>query len=142
MFRRFSPGGVRFSDFRNVVETGDLINWWDALEYLFNGGKQHKLWALHLARQSRHPDAQWLASLLPEGAAISTTALRDAMWSLQDEDPRAMCSAVHVLGQAAQRRRAAGALGRAGLRCRAGRDGPAHVRARRVLLGDQSCATR
>ncbi len=70
------------------ADRADLVRWWDALDAISGNGAQHEIEkGLQLARQSRHPDAQWLASLFPAGVPVSSRDLRLVM-AAQGEDPR------------------------------------------------------
>jgi TPR repeat protein len=73
---------------RVAVDGAELINWWDALDDLSSGDAAVER-CLHVARNFSHPDAQWLASLLPAGVAVSRQRLCEVMLEQRD-DPRAM----------------------------------------------------
>jgi hypothetical protein len=71
-------------------DLAEQIKWWDARDIL----PQRRVVedALQLARECRHPDAQWLASLFPAGVAVSPRDMMDTMLE-QGDDPRAL----HIL---------------------------------------------
>jgi hypothetical protein len=75
----------------------ELIKWWDALDALgvtARGGTIER--GLQLARESRHPDAQWLASLLPAGDAVTAQRMAEVMLEQGGDD--------RLLGRSAPRR--------------------------------------
>jgi hypothetical protein len=87
------------------VDKEGSIKWWDALDTCI--GRKGAIRAndrdtnkgLQLARECRHPDAQWLASLFPVGTVVSEASFRQTMLDLP-EDPRAMHLAGGVAGAA------------------------------------------
>jgi hypothetical protein len=72
------------------VERVDWIRWWDALDVFAARGDGFCVEkALRFARESRHPDALWLASLFPAHEAVTGALMYDRMLE-QGEDPRAL----------------------------------------------------
>jgi hypothetical protein len=77
-----------------ALDTADLIKWWNALDLfgpnivMMRGADVAK--ALQLARESRHPDAVWLASLFPAGVAVTQQRMVEVMSQQGDDDPRAL----------------------------------------------------
>jgi hypothetical protein len=73
------------------VDRAELIKWWDALDTLTGTEwrKRSVKNGLEMARESAHPDAQWLVSLFPAGAPVTTGHLRKMLLE-QGEDPRAL----------------------------------------------------
>jgi hypothetical protein len=93
------------------VDLAELIKWWDVLDLLLQARRResrllvrdmldllvpvfpHVPHALArgvaLARECRHPDAQWLAALFPPGAEVTPKRLAEVM-SEQGEDERAL----------------------------------------------------
>jgi hypothetical protein len=72
-----------------LIDTAEQIKWWDALDAL--GRIETEVLVanvLRLARECRHPDAQWLASLFPVGGAVTKERLHQVMLE-QGEDARA-----------------------------------------------------
>jgi hypothetical protein len=69
----------------------DWIKWWDALENFSSFATEpHDLeTSLQLARESKHPDAQWLASLLPIGTPLTAEGMERVLLA-QGDDPRAL----------------------------------------------------
>ncbi len=66
----------------------ELIKWWDALESICWSDFEE---ALAMARECRHPDAQWLASLFPVCIAVRRTRKRVLeVLAAQGEDGRAL----------------------------------------------------
>jgi hypothetical protein len=78
-----------------AVAKADLIKWWDALDAMLvqdpdaQRAQQLFLAALRLARESQHPDARWLVSLLPAGEDVTPASLREVMQK-QGNDARGM----------------------------------------------------
>jgi hypothetical protein len=77
-----------------VVAKADLLKWWDALDDLLLRRIAYRanelfLGALLKARESQHPDARWLVSLLPTEGAVTAASLREVMMK-QEDDPRGM----------------------------------------------------
>jgi hypothetical protein len=52
------------------VERAELIKWWDALDALPSNDEVES--GLQMARECRHPDAQWLASLFPADGVVTS----------------------------------------------------------------------
>jgi TPR repeat protein len=72
------------------VQMAEQIKWWDTLETLGGTwGPPNVARGLKLARESRHPDAQWLASLFPGDAEVTQQHMADVMLQHAD-DPRAL----------------------------------------------------
>jgi hypothetical protein len=69
-----------------VVDVAEQIKWWDAQDAL---GRRALREGLQVARECRHPDAQWLAALFPRGADAEPLRMREVMLT-QGEDPRAL----------------------------------------------------
>jgi hypothetical protein len=75
---------------RGGVEIEEQIKWWDALETLGGmWGPPNVARGLKLARECRHPDAQWLASLFPGDGEVTQRHMADVMLQ-HHEDPRAL----------------------------------------------------
>jgi hypothetical protein len=71
-----------------VLDLKDWVKWWDgAYELIHDCPDVPK--ALELFRESQHPDAQWAASLFPEGAEVTQESMHGVM-AEQGEDPRAL----------------------------------------------------
>jgi hypothetical protein len=68
-----------------VVARVDLLKWWNALDILLQEPED----ALRMARESQHPDARWLVSLLPTDSAVTHASLREVVLK-QGDDPRGM----------------------------------------------------
>jgi hypothetical protein len=73
-----------------VVDRAELIKWYDALD-LLSGTRCPRDVAkgLQMARECQHPDAQWLASLVPSGARVTQQRMGKLMME-QGDDPRAL----------------------------------------------------
>jgi hypothetical protein len=69
-----------------VVELAEWIKWWDALDVLTKWESPDVSRGLAMARDCRHPDAVWLASLFPAGV---THERMMAVLLDQRNDPRA-----------------------------------------------------
>jgi hypothetical protein len=79
-----------------LVERSEQVKWWDALDELgksWNVANVEK--GLQLARECRHADAQWLASLFPPGEAVAPDRMI-AVLLAQGDDPRALFIASQV----------------------------------------------
>jgi hypothetical protein len=75
---------------RVAEDRAELIKWLDALElFLPLWGLPNVGRGLEMARQCRHPDAQWLCSLFPVGAETTQQAMLEVLWQ-QGEDPRGL----------------------------------------------------
>jgi TPR repeat protein len=73
------------------VEQTDEVKWWDALETAIGTcAKQELEKGLQLIRECRHPDAQWMAALLPPPGTPMTKALVQEAMRKQGDDPRAL----------------------------------------------------
>jgi TPR repeat protein len=70
-------------------DKAEQIMWWDVLDVLEQQEERHVDKALQMARECRHPDAQWLASLFPAGVAVTRRRMMQVMKE-QGEDPRAL----------------------------------------------------
>jgi hypothetical protein len=74
-----------------LVEKAEQIKWWNALgdlsELSWHRADVEKL--LRKARECRHPDAQWLASLFPVDKAVTHELMEEVLLELGD-DPRAL----------------------------------------------------
>jgi hypothetical protein len=70
------------------LDKAELIKWWDALDVLDQDERDVEK-ALRMARECRHPDAVWLASLFPSGAAVTRQRMREVMRE-QGGDARAL----------------------------------------------------
>jgi hypothetical protein len=99
---RPSPAHTKMAESAVAVDA-ELIKWWDALDVLAarlcsaNCAK-----AVLMARGCRHPEAQWLLTLLPRGEAVTLKVLRDAVvgqtsgcglylaWELDDRQDAAL----------------------------------------------------
>jgi hypothetical protein len=91
-----------------MADPAELFKWWDALDALgvtARGGTIER--GLQLARESRHPDAKWLASLFPAGDAVTAQRMAEVMLEQGGDDPRAVYLAGVHLDDRAMRRRAA-----------------------------------
>jgi TPR repeat protein len=78
-----------------VVEVAEQIKWWDVLDALATTAYQRNADfadELQRARECRHPDAQWLASLFPAGVSIDAGRMRQVMLE-RGNDPRRLRSA-------------------------------------------------
>jgi hypothetical protein len=74
----------------SLLDAADAAAWRDALDLVTGrDGEADIEDGLRLARQCRHPDAQWLASLFPAGESVSEKRLAHAM-AWHEKDPRAM----------------------------------------------------
>jgi hypothetical protein len=73
---------------RLVVEQDDaLIEWWNTLDlYALQKDAQE---LLERARESKHPDAQWLAALFPADVAVTRERVAEVMRA-QGDDARAL----------------------------------------------------
>jgi hypothetical protein len=76
-----------------VVDRAEQIKWWDALDALFLSAEEDasvdvEEW-LQMARACLHPDAQWVASLLPPGEPATLERVREVL-EAQGDDPRAL----------------------------------------------------
>ncbi len=62
-------------------------NWWDALDYLTGAGsvKQDVARGLQMARESPHPQAEWLVALFPREERVTPERVRDVMLQQGDE---------------------------------------------------------
>jgi TPR repeat protein len=73
------------------LDKAELTKWWDVLDVLdvleHHGCDVEK--ALRIARESRHPDAVWLASLFSPGVAVTRARMVEVMRE-QGEDARAL----------------------------------------------------
>jgi hypothetical protein len=84
-----------FESMKGSVETdvAERIKWHDALDIMCVRGRcaadATVRDALEEVRDCKHPDAQWLTSLIPRGAGTSRAGLRKAMLDYGD-DPRAV----------------------------------------------------
>jgi hypothetical protein len=75
-----------------VVELAEQIKWWDVQDDLVGVyGFPDQVLELRMASECRHPDAQWLASLLPTGKAVTRRWLKEGLERI--DDPRAQCLA-------------------------------------------------
>jgi hypothetical protein len=73
-----------------VVDRTELIKWWDAKDVLLGRWLEADVEkGLKMARECRHPDAQWLASLFLEGVAWTHQQMAEVMRE-QGDDPRAL----------------------------------------------------
>jgi hypothetical protein len=70
------------------LDKAELIRWWDVLDVLEHHGCDVEK-GLRMARECRHPDAVWLASLFPVGADVTRARMREVMEE-QGEDARAL----------------------------------------------------
>jgi TPR repeat protein len=70
-----------------LVDRTEQIKWADALDALWSNACVEK--GLQMARECRHPDAQWLASLFPVGVPVTRERMAIVMLE-QGEDARAM----------------------------------------------------
>ncbi len=76
---------------RIASDKAELIKWWDALRLLgCNGSEEKFAEALQLVRECRHPDAVWLASLLPAGTVVTAELLLQSVRAQHEEDARAL----------------------------------------------------
>jgi hypothetical protein len=72
-----------------VVSRAEQTVWWRACELLKSCMETKVEEGLQMARGCHHPDAQWLASLFPDGTALTAERLREGMLA-QGDDPRAL----------------------------------------------------
>jgi TPR repeat protein len=70
-----------------VVDRAEQIKWWNAIDAL--GYARNAEEGMQMARECRHPDAQWLAALFPPGADLRYGAVR-RMLQEHPDDPRAL----------------------------------------------------
>jgi hypothetical protein len=68
------------------VDRAEMIKWWDALDTLARCANVD-VW-MRGVRECRHPDARWLATLLPVGVEMTHERMLEVMLQ-QGEDPRA-----------------------------------------------------
>jgi hypothetical protein len=74
-----------------VSDTAEQIKWWDALDVLLGSWRKVKIAkGLQMARECRHPDAQWLASLFPAHGDVPTQHDMTVVMLQQGPDPRDM----------------------------------------------------
>jgi TPR repeat protein len=80
-----------------VPDRLEQIKWWNALDTVCGRSRlcPDVERGLQLARECRHPDAQWFASLFPAGVAVSTDHLRVVMLDHID-DVRALVIAYRL----------------------------------------------
>jgi TPR repeat protein len=72
------------------LDREELIKWWDAQDALHTHfGKVDPEVGLRMARECRHPDAQWLVSLFPADVAVTQEMMSDVLEE-QGDDPRAL----------------------------------------------------
>jgi hypothetical protein len=69
------------------VDLAEQIKWWDAVDVLCTSYNVEPM--IELARECRHPDAEWLTSLLPAGAPVGRSRLQQVLIEHGD-DARAM----------------------------------------------------
>jgi TPR repeat protein len=74
-----------------LIDVAEQIKWWDALDALEDMAGPER--GLQMARECRHPDAVWLASLFPAGVTVTMEGMEGVMLQHGD-DPRAMHLAV------------------------------------------------
>ncbi len=75
---------------RGGVEEAALIKWWDTLDVLAGRMSPPNVKkGLQMARDCRHPDAQWLCSRFPEGSTLTDEEVVTVMLA-QGDDPRAL----------------------------------------------------
>jgi hypothetical protein len=78
------------------VNREETMKWRDALDLVHAEIFDHEKF-LQLARQCRHPDAQWFAALFPDGVAVRRERMLEELLKL-GKDPRAMYVAWKVAG--------------------------------------------
>jgi hypothetical protein len=69
-----------------TVGLAETTKWWHALDELLF---YRRVGGLHMARESQHPDAQWLVSLFPAGEEVTREGMSEVMRG-QRGDARAM----------------------------------------------------
>jgi hypothetical protein len=80
---------MKMEQVSGFADKAELIKWWDALDELTGDWAiADATRALQLARECRHPDAQWFSSLFPPGAG-TMEGVKMAMVE-QGDDPRAL----------------------------------------------------
>ncbi len=78
-----------------AASQSDLVKWLDAVDALTGQGafessaSPNLARGVELARESGHPDAQWLASLFPADALVSCEEMRRVLTAQGDDDARA-----------------------------------------------------
>jgi hypothetical protein len=68
-----------------VADRAEQIKWWNAMDMFVDDIEE----ALRVCRDCRHPDAQWLVSLVAPGETLSKRDLREVLLQ-QGDDPRAL----------------------------------------------------
>jgi hypothetical protein len=87
--RRVGCGQVlRMNEGAPFVDREEKIKWCDALDLVHAEVFDHAKF-LQLARECRHPDAQWFSSLFPAGVAVSREQMREVLLKHR-KDPRAL----------------------------------------------------
>jgi hypothetical protein len=72
------------------ADKAESSKWWDALDAFGNASVDRELEAaMQMARECRHPDAQWLGALFPPGVAVTRECMRTVLQE-QGEDSRAL----------------------------------------------------
>jgi hypothetical protein len=73
-----------------MVDRAEQIKWWDVLDLLGMMWEADQVEeALQMARECRHPDAQWLAALFPAGVAVTREGVVEVLRE-QGDDVRAL----------------------------------------------------
>jgi hypothetical protein len=68
----------------------EQLKWWDVIDALgVAWDVVHVKEAVEMARECRHPEAQWVASLFPVDEAVTVPRFQEVMRE-QGEDARAM----------------------------------------------------
>jgi hypothetical protein len=80
------------------VERSELIKWYAALDKWRPSATEAEVAkGLRMARECKHPDAQWLASLFPGAEAVSSRRIVEVLLQ-QGDDPRALHMAWKLQG--------------------------------------------
>jgi hypothetical protein len=79
-----------------IADRAEQIKWWNVIDTMAGRlGDADAVKGLRMARECRHPDAQWLVSLFPAGVPVTPERVL-AVMLLQKDDPLAMLLAHEV----------------------------------------------
>jgi hypothetical protein len=68
------------------MDRAEQIKWWDAVDLIVGKyGLVDTMRAVEMARECRHPDAQWLASLFPVGESVGVWGMLRVLGELTDD---------------------------------------------------------
>jgi hypothetical protein len=73
----------------DALDRAELIKWMRALDMMDSRTDRHIERALQMARECRHPDAQWLMALLPDPGVGATRQQMVDLLEAHGDDPRA-----------------------------------------------------